>query len=68
MPNDFPETQSCSLFATKSVYKIMNVMNFIYFELRDEKISIGSSMIYSDIWHKSLELYFKIVIPNFTSR
>ena len=36
-------------------------MNFIYFKLRDEKISISNSMIYSDIWHKSLELYFKIV-------
>ena len=43
-------------------------MNFIYFKLRDEKISISNSMIYSDIWHKSLELYFKIVIRNFTAR
>ena len=33
-----------------------------------KKVSIGGSMIYSDIWHKSLELYFKIVIGNFTSR
>ena len=33
----------------------MNIMNFIYFEVRDEKISIGNSMICSDIWHKSLE-------------
>ena len=40
-------------------------MNFIYFELRDEKISISNSMIYSDIWHKYQSWYFKIV-SNFT--
>ena len=33
-----------------------------------EEISIGNSMISSDIWHKYHELYFKIVIRNFTSR
>ena len=31
-------------------------------------ISIGNSMIYSDIWHKYHEWYFEIVIRNFTSR
>ena len=31
-------------------------------------ISIGNSMICSDIWQKYHEWYFKIVIPNFTSR
>ena len=31
-------------------------------------ISIGNSMISSDIWHKYYEWYFKIVIRNFTSR
>ena len=31
-------------------------------------IRIGNSMISSDIWHKYHELYFKIVIRNFTSR
>ena len=31
-------------------------------------ISIGNSMIYSDIWRKYPEWYFKIVIRNFTSR
>ena len=31
-------------------------------------ISIGNSMISSDIWHKYHEWYFKIVIRNFTSR
>ena len=36
--------------------------NFIYF------ISIGNSTIFSDIRHKYHELYFKIVIRNFTSR
>ena len=60
--------QSCSLFARKSVHKILNIMNFIYFELRDEKISIDNTMICSDVWHKSLEGYFKILIRNFTSR
>ena len=29
-------------------------------------ISIGNSMICSDIWHKYHERYFKIVKPNFT--
>ena len=32
------------------------------------RISIGNSMICSDIWHKYHKLYFKIVIRNFTSR
>ena len=31
-------------------------------------ISIGNSMICSDIWHKYHEWYFKIVLHNFTSR
>ena len=31
-------------------------------------ISIGNSMICSDIWHKYHEWYFKIVIRNFSSR
>ena len=31
-------------------------------------ISIGNSMICSDIWHKYHEWYFEIVIRNFTSR
>ena len=31
-------------------------------------ISIGNSMICSDIWHTYQEWYFKIVIRNFTSR
>ena len=31
-------------------------------------ISLGNSMICSDIWHKYHEWYFKIVIQNFTSR
>ena len=31
-------------------------------------VSIGNSMICSDIWHKYHERYFKIVIPNFRSR
>ena len=31
-------------------------------------ISIGNSMICSDIWHKYHKWYFKIVIRNFTSR
>ena len=31
-------------------------------------ICIGNSMICSDIWHKYHELYFEIVIRNFTSR
>ena len=31
-------------------------------------ISIGNSMISSDIWHKYHEWYFKIVIRNFTIR
>ena len=31
-------------------------------------ISIGDSMICSDIWHKYHEWYLKIVIRNFTSR
>ena len=31
-------------------------------------ISIGNSMICSDIWHKYHEWYFKIVIRNFPSR
>ena len=31
-------------------------------------ISIGNSMISSDIWHKYHERYFEIVIRNFTSR
>ena len=33
-----------------------------------EWISIGNSLICSDIWHKYHEWYFKIVIRNFTSR
>ena len=32
------------------------------------QISVGNSMISSDIWHKYYEWYFKIVIRNFTSR
>ena len=32
------------------------------------EISIGNSMICSDIWHKYHEWYFKIVLHNFTSR
>ena len=32
------------------------------------RISIGNSMICSDIWHKYHELYFNIVIRDFTSR
>ena len=32
------------------------------------KISIGNSMICSDIWHKHHEWYFKTVVRNFTSR
>ena len=35
---------------------------------RIEKISIGNSMICSDIWHKYHEWYFEIVIRNFPSR
>ena len=31
-------------------------------------VSIGNSMICSDIWHKYHEWYFEIVIRNFTSR
>ena len=31
-------------------------------------ICIGNSVICSDIWRKYQEWYFKIVIPNFTSR
>ena len=31
-------------------------------------ISIGDSMICSDIWHKYNERYFEIVVRNFTSR
>ena len=31
-------------------------------------ISIGNTMICSDIWHKHHESYFEIVIRNFTSR
>ena len=31
-------------------------------------ISIGNSVISSDIWHKYQEWYFEIVIRNFTSR
>ena len=30
-------------------------------------ISVGNSMIFSDIWHKYQEWYFEIVIRNFTS-
>ena len=55
----FQKVQNCLLLATKSVHKIMNIMDFIYFELRDEKISIGNSMIYSNIGHKSLETILK---------
>ena len=32
------------------------------------EISIGNSMICSDIWHKYHEWYFEIVLRNFTSR
>ena len=32
------------------------------------RISIGNSMICSDIWHKYHEWYFEIVLRNFTSR
>ena len=31
-------------------------------------VCIGNSMIFSDIWHKYHDWYFKIVIRNFTSR
>ena len=31
-------------------------------------ISMGNSMICSDIWHEYNERYFKIVVRNFTSR
>ena len=32
------------------------------------EISIGNSMICSDIWHKYQEWYFEIVVRIFTSR
>ena len=35
----FQKVQNCLLFATKSVHEIMNIMNFIYFELLDDKIN-----------------------------
>ena len=38
------------------------------FQTSIRKISIGNSMICSDIWYKCHEWYFKIVIHNFTSR
>ena len=40
-----------------------NCRNFVC-----SSISIGNSMICSDIWHYNHEWYFKIVIRNFTSR
>ena len=35
--------------------------------LVDKEISIGNSMICSNIWHKYHEWYFEIIIRNFTS-
>ena len=39
-----------------------------YSAATEHVISIGNSMICSDIWYKYHELYFEIVIRNFTSR
>ena len=42
--------------------------NVLYLFCINEDIGIGNGMIFSDIWHKYLDWYFKIVIRNFKSR
>ena len=46
----------------------VNVTLYIEKKWSEQDISVGNSMICSDIWHKYHEWYFKIVISNFTSR
>ena len=58
------------IFFKTTVFQIEATGNFKNLKRMQKisAISIGNSIIWSDIWHKYHEWYFKIVIQNFTSR
>ena len=65
-------TFSCSSSKPDETPRVLCLLGWffgtIYLLLLRIIISIGNSMICSDIWHKYHEWYFKIVIRNFMSR
>ena len=58
-------SQVCTKTESESESHKHNHINMVKIH---QKISIGNSMICSDIWHKYDKWYFKIIIRNFMSR
>ena len=76
-PNCRPFSNHCFKWETSSApcrkKVVCTVCNFALYPpkrsyVKNLWLSIGNSMICSDIWHKYHEWYFEIVIQNFASR
>ena len=76
-PNCRPFSYHCFKWETSSApclkKVVCTVFNFALYPpkwsyLKNLWLSIGNSMICSDIWHKYHEWYFEIVIQNFANR